>query len=266
MTKKKLLLAISLLLAGASMYAQSGSSGQMDERFTDDKLPYGWFTEGWTVKDNAAQSSSDSGGFDIGSLMGGAKSRYLLTPPLNVVDGDSLAFSVKKSGMSFSIGGGTDSLIVEKSVYGSGEWESVTVLKDTLASSYRPFAIKNVPAGEYRFRFTTSASLALDSVAGHTIDMDAPDLYVTLDSAVVSEVSLGGNMKKDSTVTFIVMNTGTGTLNLDITSSNETLFALSAKQLSVAAGDSATLGVTFKYVADSIGRHNVDISFAPADN
>ena len=266
MTKKKFLLAMSLLLAGAGMHAQSGSSGQMDERFTDGKLPYGWFTEGWTVKDNAAQSSSGSGGFDIGSLMGGAKSRYLLTPPLNVLDGDSLAFSVKKSGMSFSIGGGADSLIVEKSVYGSGEWETVTVLKDTLASSYRPFAIKNVAAGEYRFRFTTSASLALDSVAGHTIDMDAPDLYVTLDSAVVSEVNLGGNMKKDSTVTFIVMNTGTGTLNLDITSSNETLFALSANQLSVAAGDSATLGVTFKYVSDSIGRHNVDITFAPADN
>jgi len=263
--KKKLLTSILLLFAGVGMQAQSVATGQMDERFSDGtNLPYGWFTEGWTVKDGAAQSSSSGGGLDLGSLLGGGKSRYLLTPPLNVVAGDSLAFSVKKSGMSF--GTGTDSLIVEKSVYGSGVWEPVAVFKDTLASTYRPLAIKDIAAGEWRFRFTTSSSLALDSVAGHTIDMSAPDLYVTLDSAVVSEVKLGGNMKKDTTTTFIVMNTGTGTLSVNISSSDEKLFALSANQLSIAAGDSATLSVTFKFIADSIGSHAADITFTPTDN
>ena len=243
----------------------TANAQRMDERFTDGKLPYGWFTEGWTVQDNAVQSSN--GELDISSLLGGgSKSSYLLTPPLNVVQNDSLTFSVKKSGMSFSIGGGSDSIIVEKSVYGSGEWEQVAILKDTLTSSYKPYAIRDVANGEYRFRFTTSASLAIDSVAGHTIDMEAPDLYVTLDSMVVSEVKLGNNMKKDSTTTFIVMNTGTGTLNVNISSSNETFFALSASQLSIAAGDSVTLGVTFKFIADSIGNHQADITFTPTDS
>ena len=51
-----------LLLVGASMRAQSVSSEQMDERFNDGtKLPYGWFTEGWTVKDGVIQTKSSSG-------------------------------------------------------------------------------------------------------------------------------------------------------------------------------------------------------------
>ena len=52
MMKKKTLLSMLLLLAGVSVQAQSVSTEQMDERFNDGtKLPYGWFTEGWTVKD-----------------------------------------------------------------------------------------------------------------------------------------------------------------------------------------------------------------------
>jgi len=31
------------------MQAQSVAEEQMDERFNDNKLPYGWFTEGWVV-------------------------------------------------------------------------------------------------------------------------------------------------------------------------------------------------------------------------
>lgn len=40
----------------------------MDERFNDGtKLPYGWFTEGWTVKDGVIQTKA-SASFDLGSL------------------------------------------------------------------------------------------------------------------------------------------------------------------------------------------------------
>jgi len=47
--KKKLLLSMLLLFVGVSMQAQSVAEEQMDERFNDNKLPYGWFTEGWVV-------------------------------------------------------------------------------------------------------------------------------------------------------------------------------------------------------------------------
>jgi len=122
--------------------AQSVSEEQMDERFNDGtELPYGWFTEGWTVKDGVIQTEASSGSsfdienlmgnnkkedqdpeegngnkFDISSLfesfMGGnSKPNYLLTPPLVVNEGETLVFSAKKgkdggssSGMSISLG------------------------------------------------------------------------------------------------------------------------------------------------------------------
>ena len=57
------------LFVGMSMQAQSVAAEQMDEHFNDStKLPYGWFTEGWKVKDGAIQTKSS--GFDLGSMMG----------------------------------------------------------------------------------------------------------------------------------------------------------------------------------------------------
>ena len=77
------------------MQAQSVATEQMNECFNDStKLPYGWFTEGWTLKDGAIQTGISSGesteGDDepdisslLSSLMGGnSKPNYLLTPPL----------------------------------------------------------------------------------------------------------------------------------------------------------------------------------------
>ena len=55
----------SLLFAGATLQAQSITSSQMDERFNDDKMPYGWFAEGWVVKDNVAKKK---GGPDMTEL------------------------------------------------------------------------------------------------------------------------------------------------------------------------------------------------------
>ena len=47
----------------------------MDERFNDGtELPYGWFTEGWTVKDGVIQTEASSGSsFDLEKLMGNNK-------------------------------------------------------------------------------------------------------------------------------------------------------------------------------------------------
>ena len=100
--KKKLLLALTLLLSGVGMKAQSVSAGQMDERFNDNKLPYGWFTEGWEVDSTGVAkrkaSSMDMENFNIADLLGGGSSslNYLMTPPLSVQDGEVLSFSAKK--------------------------------------------------------------------------------------------------------------------------------------------------------------------------
>ena len=81
--KTKLLFSVLLLFVGVSMQAQPVSAQQMDERFNDGQMPYGWFAEGWEVKDGVAQKASS--GFDMSTMMGGGGSdgiQYLMTPPL----------------------------------------------------------------------------------------------------------------------------------------------------------------------------------------
>ncbi len=76
--KKKLLFSMLLLLVGVGMKAQSVAEEQMDERFDnkEKKLPYGWFTEGWVVKDSVVQTEASSGSsFDLEQLMGGGNSK-----------------------------------------------------------------------------------------------------------------------------------------------------------------------------------------------
>lgn len=65
-----------LLFVGVSMHAQSVASEQMDERFNDGtKLPYGWFTEGWKVKDGVIQTEDSGFNFDFGEMMGGGSQK-----------------------------------------------------------------------------------------------------------------------------------------------------------------------------------------------
>ena len=212
--KKKLFLSILLLLAGGSMQAQSIAAEQMDARFNDGtNLPYGWFTEGWTVKDGAIQTEASSGfsfdlesltgsgdpeegkgddpeggkgGFDISSLLeslmgGGGNDNYLLTPPLVVKDGEKLVFSAKKgkaddsgSGMSISFGSSDSTFVVERTVYSRNQWVRVADLTTELDTIYKTFTIADTPAGEYRFRFRAGGTVLIDSVAGFHIDNEAP--------------------------------------------------------------------------------------------
>ena len=129
MMKIKLLLSLLLLMMGVNIQAQSISAEQMDERFNDGtKMPFGWFAEGWKVEDGkakskAVQESKNNGmpgmgtGGDpgestgmpgMGGMFGGDRLRtYMLTPPVEVKNGENLVFSVSKpqgddNGMGFS--------------------------------------------------------------------------------------------------------------------------------------------------------------------
>ena len=153
------------------MMSQNISSGQMDERFNDGKMPYGWFAKGWVVKDNVAQKGEDSeesGGFNIADLLGGGEDsyNYLMTPPLSVEGGEVLEFSAKKggddSGMTSFMGGESDStFVVERAIYGEHRWVKVADLTSQLDSTYKTFTISNTEEGEYRFRFRASGLAAM---------------------------------------------------------------------------------------------------------
>ena len=284
-----------LLFVGVSMQAQSVATEQMDERFNDGtKMPYGWFGEGWKVDDGKAKSEatdeSSGMGFDMesmkqdpgekpggtpnmmGSMFGGPRYRtYLLTPPVEVKEGENLVFSARKpqaGGFSFdlkAIMGFTDTLfVVERSVYGRNQWVRVGDYTTTLNNDFQTFTISNTPKGEYRFRFISYVNAEVDSVAGFHIDNEAPDILVTVDSLHTRFVDYS-LCDKDSTKEFIVINTGTGTLKVNISSRDPELFSVDQSKLSIAAGDSAKLNVTFHYAKGQIGKNETMINFICED-
>ena len=292
--KMKLLFSMLLLFAGVSMQAQSVDTEQMDERFNDGtKLPYGWFTEGWTVKDGAIQTKSS--GFDLGSLfgggddpegsgspdissllsslMGGGEKNYLLTPPLVVNEGETLVFSAKKgkkdnsgsgSTSSFSFGSSDSTFVVERTVYSHNEWLPVAEFTTELDTIYKTFTISDTPAGEYRFRFKAGGTVLIDSVAGFHLDNEAPDIYVVDKDAPAKDIDFS-LCTEDSTRTLTIINTATGTLNVNITSSDNNIFSVSPDALEVEAADSLDVNVTFNFAAGLPGLNESDIFFLPTD-
>ena len=297
MMTKKLLFSMLLLFVGVNIQAQSVANKQMDEKFNDGtKMPFGWFGEGWKIDDGKAKSEatdeSSGMGFDMesmkqdpgekgtpnmmGSMFGGPRYRtYLLTPPVVVKEGEELVFSASKpsgdeGGMGFNfdlkaIMGFTDTIfVVERSVYGKNQWVRVGDYTTVLNNEFQEFTISNTPAGEYRFRFVSYVNAEIDSVAGFHIDSDAPDLLVTVDSLHTRFVDYSV-CAKDSTKEFIVINTGTGTLKVNISPNDAKLFSVDKSSLSIAAGDSAKLNVTFHYGAGTIGKNEAMINFICED-
>lgn len=236
------------------------------EDFNAGVLPKGWNAEGWKMADGAASVMQASDG--MGGMMGGSSpTYYLVTPPLTFTGADEvLVFSAKNgssgaSGM-MGMGGGGSTFWVEKSVYGSNRWEKVQDFSNEVDSLYKDLWVSYMEPGEYRFRFAATDSILIDRVAGFHIDNEAPDLSVTLDSAVVRQVSLS-LQNADVTKTFVVTNTGTGTLQVNVLSSDEHVFSLSQTSLSIASGDAAQVSVTFKVDEASLGENNAFITFAP---
>ena len=302
--KKKLLFSMLLLFVGVNMQAQSIADEQMDERFDNGtKFPSGWFGEGWKMKDGkakakATEDSGNSGFPGMGegmpgegnnpmggmNMFGGDRKRtYLLTPPVAVNEGEDMVFSARKTngddegfggmggsggGFSFdlkAIMGFTDTLfVVERSVYGRNQWVRVADFTSTLNDEFQTLTVSGTPKGEYRFRFISYVDAEIDSVAGFHIDNAAPDLLVTVDSLHTRFVDYSV-CATDSTKEFIVINTGTGVLKVNISSDDAGLFSVDKDNLSIAAGDSAKLNVTFHYSAGSIGKNEAIISFIPED-
>ena len=294
MKKKLLLFSMLLLFMGVDMQAQSIATQQMDERFNNGTtMPFGWFAEGWIVEDGKAKSKatedSDNNGMPgmgngnpgenpsqgpagMPGMFGGNRLRtYMLTPPVSVQAGENLVFSARKpqnEGFSFdlkAIMGMTDTIfVVERTVYGKNQWLRVGEYTTILNDESQTFTISGTPAGEYRFRFVSCVDAEVDSIAGFHIDTEAPDLLVTVDSLHTRFVDYSV-CAVDSTKEFIVINTGTGTLNVNITSDDAALFSVDRSQLSINAGDSARVNVTFHYAAGQIGKNEALLSFCPTD-
>lgn len=288
--KKQLLFTMLLLLVGVSIQAQSVATEQMDERFNDNKLPYGWFTEGWEVDSTGFIKTEASSGFDMEEMMGGeggggfdpsslfggnSDPNYLLTPPLMVNEGETLVFSAKKekddddssgSSSSFSFGSKDSTFVVERSVYSRNQWVRVADFTTELDTIFKTFTISNTPAGEYRFRFRAAGTVMIDSVAGFHIDNEAPDIYIIENDARAYHLDFS-LCKEDSTRTLKVINTATGKLKVAINSDDEALFSVSPTLVEdVAWNDSVDVNITFNFAAGKEGKNEARILFEPEDD
>ena len=288
---KKLLFSMLFLFMGVGMYAQSVAEETMNELFNDStNLPYGWFTEGWAVKDGAIQSNAASGfsfdpekmggdgeKFDISKLLesfmgGGSNDNYLLTPPLVVREGESLIFKAKKgekddSGMGgggISFGSSDSTFVVDYTVYSHNQWLRLADFTTELTSEYKEFTISNIPAGQYRFRFKAADAVMIDSVAGYHFDCEAPDIYIVENDARAKDIDFS-LCKEDSTRSVYIINTATGTLAGSLTSENNALFSLSESEMSIKGADSLKVDVTFHVAAGTAGKNQALLSFTPSD-
>ena len=270
MKQRSILLTMLLLMVGVSMQAQSVSDKQMDERFNDNKLPYGWYTEGWEVDSTGVaqkkSSSFDMEHFDISKLMGDDDSyNYLMTPPLSVKSGEVLSFSAKKgeggnSGLGSFMGDNDTTFVVERAIYGEHRWKKVADFTTQLDSVYKTFTISNTEPGEYRFRFRAGGDVMIDSVAGFHIDTNAPDIYPAYQDKNIQPVDLG-LCDKDTVVTFCIINTGTGTLGVSLSLDGEPSFTIDQSHVSVAAADTAKVKLTHTLAQAHEGRNSTMLSF-----
>ena len=246
---------------------------QMDERFNDGKIPYGWYADGWTVKDNAAQKGSSSAGFDMTTMMGGGDEAftYLMTPPLKVANGEKLEFSAKKgedSGMGSFMGGSDSTFVVERTVYGQHKWIQVADFTTEVTSDYKTFTVSGTEAGEYRFRFRSAGTVLIDSVAGFTIDKDAPDVLVidTVAGAKGAVKMIDFSLcKKDTLKQVLVVNTATGKLVVDNSMSDADRFSFSKTRMEIEAGDSLDVNISFKFAAGQPGKNEALTTVKPTD-
>ena len=237
------------------------------EDFNTSVQPTGFFTEGWVFRDQVATTGESDG---MAAMFGGGSSSFLMTPPLKVESAkEALLFSVKSgssddgmAGMGAMFGGGSSSIVVEKSVYGSNKWEKVREFTEPLDTTYRVLWVSYVEPGEYRFRILASDSIVVDSIAGFHIDNNAPDIYVLHNNTAASAINYG-MPQANSTETFAVVNTGTGTLQVGVATTDEKTFALSGKDLAIEASDTATVDVTYVFDQESLGIHQGAVTFTP---
>ena len=235
--------------------------------FNDNKMPFGCFGEGFVVKEGIATHYNPAGGgmAAMGAIFGGGgASDWFMTPPLTIQGvNDAVVFSLKNGDGSYKgpIIDPQASVTIEKSVYGSNKWEKVDAyqFKDTLNHVKW---ISWFPAGDYRFRFVSGDSLCIDSIAGGRINMNAPDLLVRYNGRSVQTVNYGiarGNQTK----TFQLINTGTSALQLYAMSSDPTFYTLSQQMFEIAAGESATVDVTFNHNPEALGAHQAALVLVP---
>ena len=220
---------------GASAYVKDPTVWSED--FSANVLPDGWKADNnWTFSDGVAHAQYVYGTAD-----------YLTTPTLVVADGESLTFQYKatknnvKVKIQLSQNGGafTD--------YKSTDW------LDTM-SEFATFTIDGLEAGSYQFRFQND-DYDLDEFEGFRLNQEAPEINFEAEDFVAGKVT------ENTSKTYTVSNSGTGTLTVLVASDNE-LFTVSSASLTI-TDQPQQFTVTFNVPEGVYGKFDANIIVTP---
>ncbi len=218
------------------------------ETFAGNTLPTGWKVTGntnsWSFANGVAASSYSS------------NNGYLVTPALTVEGtSDAMVFQAK------STFNGTVTIKVEMSKNG-GDWTDCKAfyLSNPDYNVTRTCTIDGLQAGSYKFRFKND-DYELDNINGFTLDTDAPVLTVSPTTAA----DFGNKVKaQPEDIVYGVTNSGTGTLNVEI-SSDDAAFTVSPATMSLGAGESASFTVHLVF-DENYGEKSATITVHPTND
>jgi len=211
------------------------------EDFSANGLPDGWKAGNcWTFNDGVAHAQYVHNAND-----------YLTTPTLTVSGtADQLTFQARQTGVYPDIK-------IEQSLNG-GEWTALKTIKsDDFTDDWQTFTIDGLSAGSYQFRFL-SDSYDLDNFEGFRLNQEAPEM------SFVAEDFVAGKVTEQTTKTYTVDNTGTGTLEVTIASDNE-MFIVSPASLTI-TDEPQQFTVTFNVQEGIYGKFDATITVTPTYN
>lgn len=215
------------------------------EDFSGAQLPSGWEadTQGWSVADGVAKGKYVYSG-----------RYYLTTPSLVVEEGNEMTFQYRATSNYVDI-------YIQYSKDG-GEFTDYTSISDlNQMSEFKEFAIKGLPAGNYRFRFRND-NYELDNFEGFKLNMNDPKLEVSpAEDAVFGKVTSQPEPKR-----YTVINAGTGQLSVNIASSSDDFTISPAEITAIDGGDQAEFTVSFNFDIDNLGEKQAVITVTPTYN
>lgn len=214
-------------------------------------LPESWTNTGWTIANGTATGKYTSSTTSRNSEM--------TSPKIKVEEGETMVIEAMGTGS-----------YAELYVYTSTDGETWTKQGEyntALRAETNVYKVNTltVPAGTYFFKFEGYA-VVMNHINGFNYDDNAPIMTVTdADNNQVSgTVDLAfGKVTGAVSKTYTVSNTGTGTLNVLLESSNTSDFTVDKEEMALAAGESETFTVTM--VAEPFGEKNATITVVSDD-
>ena len=221
--------------------------------FDDNLSPEGWDNQGWTFADGMA----------VGSYTSATTSRNseMTSPAITVAEGEALAIEAQGTGS-----------YAELKVYTSADQgQTWTLAKDFSAdvrantSTPAVLIVSGIAAGNYKLKLE-GYEVKVNTVNGFHLNENAPELSVTLGSTAITtgaKADFGKVKTQPEAKTYTIQNKGTGTLQVEI-SSSDAAFTVSESAMSLAAGESKTFSLNMA-LDTNYGPKSATITIHPAN-